>query len=61
MRIKYFVDYPDDLSAGIRGFTDTIVIDVESGDPGGKSGEFTDFMRDSLTEWYDGAKVTIIN
>lgn len=63
MKLKsytYDIDMPWDESAGLRGFTDRITITVESGDPGGEEGEFAEFMRESLAEWYDGAGVEII-
>ena len=60
MKINYLVEMPDDFSAGLRGFTDTLEITVESGDPGGDPGEFAEFMRQSLAEWFDGAGVTIL-
>ena len=49
-----------ELAAGIRGFVDEVQISCESGDFGGDKQEFAEFMRDCLAEWYDGAKVEII-
>jgi hypothetical protein len=53
---------PQDRSAGIIGFSDTVSITVVSGDPRGDiEGEdiFQEFMLQSLKEWYDGAFVTL--
>jgi hypothetical protein len=59
MKITYDVDFPAELGAGIRGFTETITVEVESGDPGGEEGEFAVWMRQAINEWYDGARVII--
>lgn len=58
---KYVFDVymPDEPMAGLSGFTDTISVTVESGDPGGEPGEFGDCIKQALREWYDGAKITI--
>ena len=58
MEIKYEIENPGEYEAGIPGFTDTVTIKVSSGDPGGEAGEFADFMRQALSEWYDGAIVS---
>jgi len=52
------IDSPQELSAGLRGFTDTITITVDSGDAGGEEGEFEKYIQNALLEWYDGATVT---
>lgn len=59
MKVKFCVDHPEELGAGIRGFNDVVTISVASGNPGGEQGEFEEFMKDCLAEWYDGASVTI--
>jgi len=61
MMKKYAFDvyYPGERDAGIIGYTDTIAIDVDSGDPGGETGEFEAFMASCLSEWFDGARVSI--
>jgi len=59
----YFVDMPNELCAGLCGFTDEIKITVESGDPGGEAdGEdsFKEFMLNALKEWYAGASISIV-
>lgn len=55
--MKFTIFHPGELAAGIIGFTDTVTVSVESGDPGGYPGEFESFIQDCLREWYDGAKV----
>ena len=47
---------PDDSSFG---YTDVIDIIIDSDNPGGEPGEFADFMRAALAEWYDGASVLL--
>lgn len=59
MKLIYEIYHPGEHAAGIVGFSDTIEITVESGDPGGEPGEFAEFMRYSLHEWYDGAGVIL--
>ena len=59
MEIKYNIIMPSEPAAGIIGFTDSITVNIESGDPGGDDGEFAEFMRDCLSDWYDGASVWI--
>ena len=55
------IDSPQDLDAGIIGFTDTIVITVDSGDPGGAKSDFGTFLIDMFLEWYDdGARIEVI-
>jgi len=59
-KIYYDIDIPCELAAGIVGGIEQIIIDIESGDPGGEEGEFEQHMRNALVEWYDGAKVTAL-
>jgi hypothetical protein len=59
-KINFHVDCPSELSAGLLGFTDDIEITVKSGDPGGENGEFEEYMKEAIQEWYDnGAKITL--
>jgi hypothetical protein len=51
------ITHSGESAAGIIAFTDTIKIYVESGNPGGETGDFRRFMLQALSEWYDGAKV----
>lgn len=62
MRVKpcafvYDINEPGERGAGINPFSDTIKIIVDSGNPGGEDGEFAEFMREALAEWYDSASV----
>ncbi len=59
---KYEIDSPDELDAGLHGFSDEVTVIVDSGEPGGDpTGEdsFEEYMRQALIEWYDGAKVVV--
>jgi hypothetical protein len=51
MELVFDVYMPSELQAGLRGFTDTIRVTVESGEPGGSRGDFIEHMREALTEW----------
>lgn len=51
--IVFDVCVPGDYAAGIRGFSDTVTITVDSGDPGGEPGEFEAHIRQALVEWYE--------
>jgi hypothetical protein len=48
---------PEELDAGIRGFTEEVAVIVRSGDPGAGPGEFVEFIRGALGDWYDGARI----
>ena len=56
----YRIEHSGDYAAGLRAYSEEVTIIVASGDPGGgESGEdsFQEFMRRSLEEWFDGARV----
>lgn len=53
------VNHPGELSAGITGYSDTVIVTVDSGNPGGEDGEFEELIRSTLAEWFDGAKVVM--
>jgi len=57
MNIKFEITHPGDSSAGIHSYSETVNISVESGDPGGEDGDFLQFMRECLSDWFDGAAV----
>jgi hypothetical protein len=57
----YDIDFSGEMAAGLRPFTDTVKISVESNDPGGDAGEFEAFMMEGLRDWYDGASVVLVN
>lgn len=58
-KLVFNIHMPSELSAGLRGFTDTVTIFVESGDPGGVPGEFEEHCKEMLQEWYDGAGIEL--
>ena len=45
-----------DMSAGLRPYNNDVSV-WTSHDPGGEAGEFHEFMRSALGEWFDGAEV----
>jgi len=59
MRIVFEIEKLPELSAGIRGFYDQIVIDISawSNFPD-NDGKFKQHIKHALSEWYGGAKVT---
>ena len=59
VKLKFHVDHPGEMGAGIRPYNDLVVIKIDSGDPGGEDGEFAEYMRDCLRSWYDGAFVML--
>jgi hypothetical protein len=58
---SFDVVHHGERSAGILAYSDTIRISVESGDPGGIEGEFEQYIRQCLAQWYDGARVELSN
>lgn len=59
LKLNYCVYHPGDHSAGMWGYSETVTLTVESGDPGGDPGEFAETLRQRLAEWFDGAKVIL--
>ena len=55
--LKFDVYHPGEVGAGIVGYTDAVTVTVEN-DPGGEDGEFEQYMRECVAEWFDGARVT---
>lgn len=55
--IAFYVEHRADPSAGFNGYTEIVHVTLDSGDAGGGPGEFEEFMRAALAEWYDGASV----
>ena len=49
----------DNNRAWQRSYSDTVTVTVESGDPGGDSGEFEEHIRQSLSDCFDVASVTL--
>lgn len=58
LKLNYFVYHPGEQAAGLRSYTEDITVTIDSGDPGGDSGEFAQELRGFLAEWFDGATVT---
>lgn len=61
IQFQFYVSHPGEPGAGIRSYSDEILVTVQSGDPGGDPGEFPEWMRQAIAEWCDGAKVTCRN
>jgi len=48
-----------DEAAGFAGYTETVVITLDSGSPLGEPGQFAEYMRECLADWFDGATVRL--
>ena len=57
--VIFDIKHPGEIGAGIYSFTDTVTVNIESGNPGGEEGEFEEHIMDVLCDWYDGAYVSI--
>lgn len=58
--IRFEVTVPSDPSAGMMGFTETVTVSLDSGDPGGEPGEFAAYLYQTLRDWYDGGRIDYI-
>jgi len=54
---KYVYTVTGSGEAEITGFTDTVTVLLESGDPGGDLGDFAEHIKLALSRWYDGANI----
>jgi len=60
MKLKCEIEVKGEPAAGLVGYTDTIWIIVDSGNPGGEDGDFEASVVDFLLEWYGAdSKVTV--
>ena len=59
--LSFEIYFPGEMGAGLWPYSDTVIVECKSGDFGGGSGEFAEYMRECLKEWYDGAGVTLAN
>ena len=57
MKFDCIIQKPAEPAAGLPAITDRVTVAVESGEPGGKPGEFAQHIAHALSEWYDGAEV----
>lgn len=55
--IIYEVSHPGERASGVSSYEDTVLVMVDSGDPGGEPNEFEMYMKACLAEWFDGARV----
>ena len=51
------IQHGGEIDAGIRAYSDRVIVWCESGDWGGDPGEFEEHMRQAIAEWFDGAGV----
>lgn len=58
-KYKFNIVHPGEYGAGIRSYSETVEVSLESGDPGGDPGDFELFMEDCLADWFDGASVWV--
>lgn len=61
MELTFDVRHPGEPAAGFNGYTETVKVSVESGDPGGRDGEFAEHMQQALADWFCGAEVKLVN
>lgn len=54
----YKIKNPGDESAGIGEYHAKVVVEINN-DPGGEPGEFMAYMKQALSDWFDGSKVDI--
>jgi hypothetical protein len=52
----FHVSFDGEPGAGLHPFHDVVAVRTDA-DPGGKPGEWCEFLRTMLREWYDGADV----
>jgi hypothetical protein len=52
------IDHPGEPDAGFDGYTEEVSVSVLY-DAGGEMGEFEDYMRECVEDWFDGAKVKL--
>jgi len=58
--LRYQVQFEGELAAGLWPYSDEVVVIVDSGNPGGEPGEFAEWIRQAIAQWYDGAAVTLL-
>ena len=54
---RFHICHPGESAAGIRPYTDTVTVSVESGEVPDHE-EFTDLIADALRQWFDGAGIS---
>ena len=53
--VLFEVNSSGEIEAGLRPFNDSVTVSCESGQWGGAPGEFEEYMKDCLSEWYDAS------
>lgn len=59
LKLTFDIDCPSEPEAGLYGYTETVTVEVESGNPGGLGDEFSEYMRDCLSDWFDYSNVSM--
>ena len=57
LTLTFDIQHPGELQAGLRAYSDTVTVTVDSGDDGAGPEVFAEYMRKSLSQWFDGAAV----
>lgn len=57
--LKFSIISSGEKAAGIIPYEDEVTIKVESGSVGDPE-EFEDYMLQNLQDWYDGAKIVVV-
>jgi len=59
MKLEYVVVVPSELSAGIRGFTDEVTVELKDWNSDNETVWLAqEHFRQAIAEWYDGGKVS---
>lgn len=53
---KYFVYFTGERAAGLNPFEETVTVKLDGGIPVESVADFNDMMKQTLAEWYDGAR-----
>ena len=56
MHIKFHIENHGEPAAGLMPYYDEVTIEVKYS-AGGEDGEFLEYIRESLIEWFDGSAV----
>lgn len=57
--ISLSIEHPGDVDCGIYPYTDEVEIKIRSGYVGGIPGDFEQCIINAISDWYNGAKITI--
>lgn len=57
MKLEYVVVVPQDLAAGLYGFTEEVIIDFDGKHDIETQMEATEYFRKAIAQWFDGGRV----